>query len=238
MRQHVNPLSRCFQLPLELASLSELFERPDQPLHLDIGSARGQFLLDLASLQPYQNHLGVEIRRQLVCKAEAERKNRGDKNVRFVFCNANIGLDQWLAALPRDQLRLVTIHFPDPWFKQRHRKRRVLQPKLLLALAATLCPGRELFLQSDVFPLIKAMAALVELSGCFTRLPVRAKSWCVDNPLPVRTERERYAIARGLPVYRVLFQRCDQPLPKLEILENAQQRIDNTANSDDVFITI
>ena len=97
---------------------------------------------------------------------------------------------------------------------------------------------RELFLQSDVFPLIKAMAALVELSGCFTRLPVRAKSWCVDNPLPVRTERERYALARGLPVYRVLFQRCDRPLPKLEVLESAQQRIDNTANGDDMFITI
>ena len=225
MRQHVNPLSRCFQLPIELPKPSDLFKQPDQPIHLDIGSARGQFLLDLAPIQPCRNHLGVEIRRQLVWGAEAECQRRGDNNVRFLFCNANVSLGNWLAALPQDQLQLVTIHFPDPWFKQRHRKRRVLQPKLLLALAATLCPGRELFLQSDVLPLIRAMVKMIEVSGCFRCPPGNSRPWCNDNPLPVRTEREQYVLNQGLPIYRALFRRCDKPLPALEALESAQQQL-------------
>jgi len=62
MRQHVNPLSRFFQLPRELPAPEVLFGDPSLPIHLDIGSARGRFLLDLAAVQPHWNHLGVEIR--------------------------------------------------------------------------------------------------------------------------------------------------------------------------------
>ena len=72
-----------------------------------------------------------------------------------------------MKALKEDQLQRVSIQFPDPWFKRRHRKRRVLQPALLLAIATALQPGRELFLQSDVLNVIKPMVALTELSACF-----------------------------------------------------------------------
>jgi len=135
-----------------------------------------------------------------------------------------------MAALPEDRLQLVSIQFPDPWFKRRHRKRRVLQPSLLLAIAATLQPGRELFLQSDVLAVIEPMVALVELSGCFDRPAEDVRPWRADNPLPVPTERERYVQELGLPAYRVLYQRNQQPLPDPEDLEIAWQRIDNPAN--------
>ena len=66
MRQHVNPLSSFFQQPRPLPAPAELFPRPGQPLHLDIGCARGRFLLALAEQEPDSNHLGVEIRLALV----------------------------------------------------------------------------------------------------------------------------------------------------------------------------
>lgn len=145
MRQHVNPLSRFHQQPRPLPPPAELFTDPDLPLVLDIGCARGRFLLDLAPLQPGHNHLGLEIRRPLVEAAEAERIALGLTNLHFLFCNANVSLESWLAALPRGLLKRVSIQFPDPWFKLRHHKRRVLQPPLLRAIAAALVPGAELF---------------------------------------------------------------------------------------------
>lgn len=48
VRQHVNPLSRIHQLARPLPPLIELFADPCRPLHLDIGSARGRFLLAMA----------------------------------------------------------------------------------------------------------------------------------------------------------------------------------------------
>ncbi|MEB3317719.1 MAG: tRNA (guanosine(46)-N7)-methyltransferase TrmB [Cyanobacteriota bacterium] len=215
MRQHVNPLSRFHQRPRPLPPLEELFAAPSLPLHLDIGSARGRCLLALAPLQPSRNHLGLEIRQPLVQAAEADRLAADLPNLRFLFANASVSLPDWLALLPPGRLVLVSLQFPDPWFKTRHHKRRVLQPPLLRALAAALTPGTQLFLQSDVLELIQPMVELVEGSGCFHRPPSDPRPWRPTNPLPVPTERERHVLSQGLPVYRVLFQRNHAPPPPL-----------------------
>lgn len=218
VRQHVNPLSRIHQLARPLPPLIELFADPCLPLHLDIGSARGRFLLAMAPLAPQRNHLGLEIRRPLVEAAEDDRRRDGLTNLRFLYGNANVNLPEWLALLGPGQLELVTLQFPDPWFKLRHRKRRVLQPALLLAIAAALAPGRELFLQSDVEGLITPMRQLVAASGAFELAGPEA---CGPdrNPLPVATEREAQVLAEGKPVHRSLYRRSNAPLPPLADLE-------------------
>jgi tRNA (guanine-N7-)-methyltransferase len=227
VRQHVNPLSRFFQQPLQLPPAGQLFAQPERPIHLDIGCARGRFLLALAQAEPQRNYLGVEIRRALVEAAEADRRALELDHLRYLFCNANVSLEQWLGQLPCGQLERVTIQFPDPWFKKKHHKRRVLQPQLLLALATALAPGRELFLQSDVPAVIEPMVALVEASGCFERPAQDDRPWRSTNPLPVPTERETYVLARGLPVFRVLYRRNVLPPPPLAELEERSGATDN-----------
>ena len=219
VRQHVNPLSRFFQQPRALPPAEQLFADPSRPIHLDIGCARGRFLLAMAQGTPQRNHLGVEIRRALVAAAEADREALGLSNLHYLFCNANVSLEDWLAALPSGRLELVSIQFPDPWFKKKHHKRRVLQPRLLLAIAAALAPGRELFIQSDVLAVIEPMVALTEAAGCFERPAEDARPWRADNPLPVATERETHVLAQDLPVYRVLYRRSEAPPPPLVELE-------------------
>jgi len=231
VRQHVNPLSRFFQLERPLPPPGELFANPGQPIQLDIGCARGRFLLALAQQQPDTNHLGVEIRRPLVDAAEADRQRLGLTNLHYLFCNANISLETWLAELPAGRLERVTIQFPDPWFKLKHHKRRVLQPALLCSLAAALAPGRELFLQSDVLAVIKPMVAVVETSGCFARPAADARPWRQTNPLPVATERERLVMGKGLPVYRVLYLRNEAPVPNPQALEAGAGGTDNPATT-------
>jgi tRNA (guanine-N7-)-methyltransferase len=224
VRQHVNPLSRYHQQPRALPPLAQLFADPQLPLHLDIGCARGRCLLELARQRPWGNHLGLEIRRPLVEAAEADRCAAGLGNLHYLFCNANISLRDWLAELPAARLALVTIQFPDPWFKQKHRKRRLLRPSLLRDLAAAMPPGAELFLQSDVLVVIEPMVQLVEASGCFERQTGAGHAWQGSNPLPVPTEREAHVLSRGLPVYRVLYRRNRLPPPSLEVLEDLEAR--------------
>jgi tRNA (guanine-N7-)-methyltransferase len=231
VRQHVNPLSRFFQLPLELPAPEALFSDASLPIHLDIGCARGRFLLALAQQQPALNHLGVEIRRPLVQAAEADRRALELGNLHYLFCNANVSLQAWLAALPAGQLDLVSIQFPDPWFKKKHHKRRVLQPALLLAIAAALAPGKRFFIQSDVPAVIDPMVALTEACGCFSRPAIDAQPWRASNPLPVPTERETYVLNQGLPVYRVLYERNEAPLPELAVLEQWLEATDNPLDS-------
>ncbi len=135
MRQHVNPLSRFFQIKKELPAPNELFENIDLPIHLDIGCARGKFLMEMASSNRNWNYLGFEIRESLVLSAEKERIDLGINNLRYLFCNVNVSLGGWLSSLKNNQVKVVSIQFPDPWFKLRHKKRRVINESLVYLLA-------------------------------------------------------------------------------------------------------
>jgi tRNA (guanine-N7-)-methyltransferase len=214
LRQHVNPLSSFYQVERDLLSIAELFENPNLPLHLDIGCARGRFLLALAPQRPHRNHLGLEIRRPLVDLADADQKRLEINNLRFLFCNANISLENWLTNLPANLLTLVTIQYPDPWFKKRHHKRRMVQPELIASLAAAMAPDGQLFLQSDVPQVIQLMLEAVTNSGAF--YPLDGGTWLETNPFCLATEREAQVLDKKLPVYRRLYSRSSasiiQPL--------------------------
>lgn len=181
---------------------SNVYADPTQPLHLDIGCARGNFLLAMAKEQPTWNFLGLEIREPLVTQANTWRDELDLTNLHFVFCNANNSLAPLLASLPDRQFQRVTIQFPDPWFKKRHQKRRVVQPTLVAELATYLVPGGTVLLQSDVESVAREMCDRFSEHPAFSR---QCSEWLPVNPLPVPTEREQATLAKGEPVYRAVF---------------------------------
>ena len=205
MRQHVNPLSHFFQLPLSLPNKSILFKNSHYPIHLDIGSAKGEFLIGLALKCPNWNFLGLEIREQLVSSSERKRKQLGLQNLRFLYCNVNISLDEWLSDLDRDQLKRVSIQFPDPWFKRKHLKRRVLKKSLLISIAKSMSQNGELFIQSDILKLIEYMSNVIDDSIYFDRKVVKGEKWLKKNPYEVLTDRESFVLKHNLPIYRAMY---------------------------------
>lgn len=203
VRQHVNPLAQKYQTPASPLDWKNVYAQPNQQLHLDIGCARGQFLLNMAQIEPNWNYLGLEIREPLVVEANKLRSELGLTNLHYLFCNANNSLRSLLSSLPSGTLQRVTIQFPDPWFKTRHAKRRVVQSELVEELADYLTVGGVVFLQSDM----KFVA--VEMRDRFAAHPAFDKfgteEWLMENPLPVPTEREITTQKKGEPVYRTLF---------------------------------
>ena len=205
MRQHVNPLSQFFQLPLSLPSKSVLFEESQYPIHLDIGSAKGEFLIELATKYPEWNYVGLEIRESLVTLSEKKRKKLDLNNLKFLFCNVNVSLDDWLSDLNYGQLKRVSIQFPDPWFKRKHLKRRVLKKSLLNSIARTISKDGELFIQSDIYKLIESMNNLIDNSNCFDRKDVNGLKWLDQNPYEASTDRELFVLKKNLPIYRAMY---------------------------------
>ena len=194
---------------------SGVYHHPQFPLHLDIGCGRGSFLLEMAQLHHHWNFLGVEIRQTLVAAANHHRTELGLTNLHYLFCNVNPSLVGLLTSLP-SSLSFVSIQFPDPWFKKRHQKRRVVQPELVDTLGRYLKPGGVVFLQSDVREVAIDMADQFAFHPAFSleggeTLPQKADDgqWILINPLPVATERERSTLERGGFVYRQLFKKIN-----------------------------
>lgn len=205
VRQHVNPLAIKYIKPIAPLDWEKIYAQPHQSLHLDIGCARGQFLLNMAAIAPDWNFLGLEIREPLVEEAIATATKLNLTNLHFLFCNVNNSLAPLLQSLPPGTLQRVTIQFPDPWFKNRHAKRRLVQPQLVAELATYLCPGGVVFLQSDIKMLLEEMSDRFASHPDYNRQSQEALF--APNPLPVATEREQTTLARGESVYRALFTR-------------------------------
>ena len=202
VRQHVNPLGIRYQTPINPIDWERIYLDTNQPILLDIGCARGQFLIEMAQIEPNCNFLGLEIREPLVETANKTRSELGLTNLHYIFCNANNSLKPLLSSLPKGILQQVTIQFPDPWFKNRHGKRRVVQPQLVAELAEYLAPGGTVFLQSDVKFVAIEMCDRFEENSAFQR---DSKEWLASNPLPVGTERELFTLEKSEPVYRTVF---------------------------------
>jgi tRNA (guanine-N7-)-methyltransferase len=202
VRQHVNPLSLKYQTPPTVPVWEQVYTNSAQPLHLDIGCARGQFLLAMAQQQPDWNFLGLEIRQPLVTQANQQRDELGLTNLHYIFCNVNNFLRPLLESLSAHRLHRVSIQFPDPWFKKRHQKRRVVQPEVVTLLTDFLAPNGVIFLQSDVESVAAEMCERFQEDD---RLIRRPEGWLAQNPLAIATEREQSTLAKGEPVFRAVF---------------------------------
>ncbi|HEY2847571.1 MAG TPA: tRNA (guanosine(46)-N7)-methyltransferase TrmB [Pyrinomonadaceae bacterium] len=201
VHQHVNPLAPHYRQAPQPVDLDKVFADPSRPLLLDIGSARGRFLLRMATARSDGNYLGVEIREPLVVEANRLAAEAGLTNVHYAFCNAMLWLDRLLENLPADILQRVTIQFPDPWFKKKHAKRRMVNPELVATVVGRLAPGGEIFVQTDIKFLAEEIFELFRGNDRLIESPI------VVNPFPVKTERENAVEDKDLPVYRAIFKR-------------------------------
>lgn len=203
VHQHVNPLAPYYRQAPKPVDIERVFADPSKPLLLDVGCARGRFLLRMASAEPGWNYLGVEIREPLVDEANRLANEAGLDNIHYEFCNAMLWLDRLLESIPPGMLQTVTIQFPDPWFKKKHAKRRMVNQEMIDTIAKHLSPRGRIFVQTDIEFLAEEMFTLFREDKRFEESPIS------QNPFPVKTEREKAVEDKDLPVFRTIFQKID-----------------------------
>ena len=202
MRQHVNPLSRNFNEFERIPPLIEMFGDSKLNLHLDIGSAAGQFLFDLALVNTSWNYLGIEIREKLVKNAKLKVQEREIKNLYFVFGNANNIVSSVQIKFVIKNVKSISFNFPDPWFKKRHFKRRVIQPEFINILSNLLQKGSLIFIKTDVKDLFDYMDSTISSNFNFKTINKKDFNYSESfNPNKVKTNREKYAILNQLDIF-------------------------------------
>ncbi|MDQ3712601.1 MAG: tRNA (guanosine(46)-N7)-methyltransferase TrmB [Acidobacteriota bacterium] len=211
VHQHVNPLAPFYRFTPKPLQIEQVFADSDLPLHLDIGSARGRFLLKMAEIEPNQNFLGVEIRQPLVEEANRIKEEENLTNLHYEFCNATYSLDKLLEPLPADVLQTVTIQFPDPWYKKKHAKRRLIKNNLVETIAGHLRMAGIIFIQTDVDFLAEEMFELFRQNAHLCQIEI------TENPFPIKTEREMAVEEKGLPIYRAMFEKTKLGLSQKSI---------------------
>jgi tRNA (guanine-N7-)-methyltransferase len=208
MRQHVNPLSKNFFEIDPIPPLNQVFENPKLPLHLDIGCASGDFLFELSLKNKNWNYIGIEIREKLVLNANLKMKRRENKNLYFSFGNANNIFNQSNNKSIINFITSISFNFPDPWFKKKHHKRRVIQPKLINLLSNSMKKGSLIFIKTDVRDLFDHMELTISESIKFKKVPYQNfKFYESFNPNRIQTNREKYVILNQLKIYESIYKK-------------------------------
>lgn len=198
IRHHVNPLLRAY---LATGAARVPLPASGGDVEVELGCADARFLFERAAQHPEVTCIGVEIRRDLVDDVNLRAREAGLPNLHAVFANINTDLD---VLFPDHRLARIFINFPDPWFKFRHHKRRVMTPEVAALLHKKLVPGGTLFFQSDVFDLALDAMAVIEDAGHFEN--VRGPwSFARDNPYQAESLREVRCLKNDWRIWRMRY---------------------------------
>ena len=176
----------------------------DQPVWLEIGFGNGETLATLAARHPERNFLGIEVHGPGVGHLLLACERLDLTNLRLLRQDAVDLLD---SGLPPASLAGVYLLFPDPWPKQRHHKRRILNPAFLVKLARVLRPGGTFHAATDWEPYAQQMLEVLTAAGDQfhnTAGPGQFAPRPADRPL---TKFERRGQGLGHGVWDLIFTR-------------------------------
>lgn len=198
-------LSRHFRELPELPSPFDpatLFGRA-APLEIELGSGKGLFLTSAAAAQPEVNFVGLEVAKKYARHIAGKLAKRNLANAVVIEGN---GLRLFRELLPSECARAVHVYFPDPWWKKRHKKRRVMNASFLADAQRTLLPGGTLHFWTDVEEYFRVTLALIAASTTLQG-PFDVPERPAENEFDYRTHFERRTRQSGLPVYRAEFRK-------------------------------
>lgn len=189
-------------LPPLLGSIS-LFGQ-EQPLEIEIGSGKGLFLDQASAANPAHHFLGIEIARPYALVTAARLARRGAPNAKVILGDAGPLLASRIAD---HSIEALHVYFPDPWWKKKHKKRRVLNEVFFRHALRILRPGGRLHFWTDV---LEYFEQALELAAEVTPelgppIPEPAAAGGEGNG-DYRTHFERRSCQQSIPVYRVYWE--------------------------------
>lgn len=189
-------------LPGEPIHWPDLFGN-DHPVEIEVGTGRGLFLVNAGTRQPGTNFLGIEYDYKEGRRAARQLQNRDLRNVRVLGANAQLVIPRLITDA---SVVAAHVYFPDPWWKRRHRKRRIFNPLFVAQMARIIQPGGHLHSWTDVEEYFQVITRLVASHPGFSPLPAPLPSE-PQHDMDYHTSFERKQRKLGRAIYRACWER-------------------------------
>lgn len=171
----------------------------NNPIRLEIGCGKGDFVRGMAEKNPNVNFIAIEKATDIIVLALEKINEAKLNNVRFINCDA----EQLPEFFHPEMFDTIYINFCDPWPKKRHAKRRLTSPYFLELFKKILTKDGSIHFKTDNRPLFDY--SLETFPECNYRLEnvtfdLHTDELEYDN---VKTEYERNFIAKGFKINRL-----------------------------------
>ena len=171
-------------------------------LELEIGSGHGGFALAFARARPDRALVAIEQRRKFAADLAAKAARRGLENLIAIHGDARLLAPRLFRA---GSLAAIHVHFPDPWWKRRHQRRRLVDDGMSLLLLRLLAPGGLLDFRTDVERYAREAIVRLEEVGFVNEAGAGRFAARAEDDIP--STREKRYLASGEPVWRLRLRR-------------------------------
>jgi tRNA (guanine-N7-)-methyltransferase len=167
-------------------------------LELEIGSGHGGYALAFGARHPDRVLVAVEQRKKFAADLEDRARRRGLRNLVVLTGDARLLAPR---LFPEGSIAAVHVHFPDPWWKRRHERRRLVDDGMSTLLLRLLRPGGLLDFRTDVERYALDAVARLEEAG-FDNAQGSGR-FAERDPDEIPSTREKRYLASGQPVWRL-----------------------------------
>jgi tRNA (guanine-N7-)-methyltransferase len=175
-------------------------------LELEIGCGHGGYALAFGRLCPGRALVGIEQRRKFAAMVAGKAARRGLSNLLILQGDARLLAPRLFAA---GSLAAIHVHFPDPWWKRRHVRRRLVDDRMSWLLLGLLRPGGLLDFRTDVERYAVEAVARLEEVGLVNE--AGAGRFCDPPPDEIPSTREKRYLETGQRVWRLRLRRPAGP---------------------------
>lgn len=183
---------------------AELFGN-NQPIHVELGMGKGQFVSGMSVKYPEANFVGMDMYDELIRRASEkvrniwqEQRQQEPASVRLALGNIE-SIDEFFAP---GEIQRIYLNFSDPWPKKKHGRRRLTHPRFLEKYCSLLNEEGEIHFKTDSRSLFEFSLNSFAASGLQLRnisLSLHEDGIVEDN---VMTEYESKFVGKGMPIYR------------------------------------
>lgn len=170
----------------------------ENPLHLEIGCGKGQFILELAAKNPDINYIAIEKTPNVIVTGAEKLMESGMKNLRFC-----LGQAEYLHHLFRPHtIERLYLNFSCPFPKESYAKHRLTHTRFLKIYNEVLKSGAEIHQKTDNMRLFEFSIEHFSANG----FPMKNVSLDLHNSGfegNIMTEYETRFTSMGLPIYRL-----------------------------------
>ena len=144
----------------------------------------------------------------VIKNAKLKLRERETKNLYFIFGSANNILNDVQNKFIIKNVKSISFNFPDPWFKKRHLKRRVIQPEFINLLSNSLKNGCLIFVKTDVKDLFDYMDCTILNNSNFEIIDKKDFNYTESfNPNKFKTNREHYVNVNKLDIFERIYKK-------------------------------
>lgn len=169
----------------------------DNPIHIEIGMGKGNFIIDNAIKYPNINFIGIEKYDSVMVKAIRRLNELDLPNLRLIRMDAN-KIDEVF----KKQIDTIYLNFSDPWPKERHAKRRLTSPIFLEKYSKIFKDKKRIIMKTDNRKLFEySIMMFNEFHYHISKISLNLYEDDIEDNIP--TEYEVKFSSRGYPIYMI-----------------------------------